>query len=298
MTVQNKPLGSFANGTFSQGGEDGILREIFGRLEIEHGSFCEFGAWDGKYLSNTYYFCKNGWSGWYIEGNESKYEDLKKNITQPNIDKICAYVMPSGENTLDNLLKRSKLYKEKSIEELDLLSIDIDSDDLAIWKSVNAFRPKVVIIEFNPTIPIDVFFENPPGESKGNSARAIYDYALSAGYGLVAAIGCNLIFVDKSVGAPHFTFLEIDDPSLGLGDRFFFGYDGSLIVQRTGKGARHSVPELIRVPWSGMRFAQPVDRIFRSHDLNRITRRLSHLLSRVRIALFHPLHSLREKTYK
>ncbi|NNG05856.1 MAG: hypothetical protein HKM95_17375 [Inquilinus sp.] len=298
MTAPNELLSSYANNAFSQAGEDGILREIFARLKIDKGTFCEFGAWDGQFLSNTHYFYKNGWSGWYIEGDRSRYEDLKRNITEPNIENICAFITRSGADTLDKLLVNSKLYKEKNVRELDLLSIDIDSDDLAIWKSVKEFRPKVVIIEFNPTIPIDVFFENPLGEFKGNSARSIYEHAQSIGYGLVANTRCNLIFVDKSIGAAHFTFLEIDDPSLTLGDRYFFGYDGSLIVQQTGNGAEHSVPELIRVPWSGMRFAQPVDRIFRKTSLNRPLRRLSHFLSKLRIALLHPLIFLTRKTYK
>ena len=127
MTVPNELLSSYANNAFSQAGEDGILREIFARLKIDKGTFCEFGAWDGQFLSNTHYFYKNGWSGWYIEGDRSRYEDLKRNITEPNIEKICAYVTRAGENTLDRLLVNSKLYKEKTIRELDLLSIDYDT---------------------------------------------------------------------------------------------------------------------------------------------------------------------------
>ena len=39
---------------FSQFGEDGIIEEIFKRLsDVSDKRCCEFGAWNGKFLSNT-----------------------------------------------------------------------------------------------------------------------------------------------------------------------------------------------------------------------------------------------------
>ena len=37
----------------SQIGQDGILQEIFRKLGLRKGFFCEFGAWDGVYLSTV-----------------------------------------------------------------------------------------------------------------------------------------------------------------------------------------------------------------------------------------------------
>ncbi|MCH8063598.1 MAG: hypothetical protein IH861_13975 [Chloroflexi bacterium] len=37
----------------SQDGEDGIVEFIFDRLGVEKGLCVEFGAWDGKHLSNN-----------------------------------------------------------------------------------------------------------------------------------------------------------------------------------------------------------------------------------------------------
>jgi hypothetical protein len=39
---------------YSQNGEDGIIDYILNKIPDKDNWCCEFGAWDGKYLSNTY----------------------------------------------------------------------------------------------------------------------------------------------------------------------------------------------------------------------------------------------------
>ena len=69
----------YRDNKYSQNGEDGIIGEICRRLGIAAGWFVEFGAWDGKNLSNCYNLvAHHGWSGVFIEGNPQKYEDLLK----------------------------------------------------------------------------------------------------------------------------------------------------------------------------------------------------------------------------
>ena len=46
-------LKQYEQNVYSQNGEDGIIGEIVKRLSIEEGYFIEFGAWDGKHLSNN-----------------------------------------------------------------------------------------------------------------------------------------------------------------------------------------------------------------------------------------------------
>ena len=54
-------LKKYKYNTYSQNGEDGILEEVFKRLGLdEFNKFwvVEFGAWDGKHLSNTFNLIK------------------------------------------------------------------------------------------------------------------------------------------------------------------------------------------------------------------------------------------------
>lgn len=287
-----QPLAQTRSNAFSQAGEDGVLAEIFTRLGIENGTFCEFGAWDGQHLSNTFAFYNKGWSGVYIEGNETRFGDLMANINRPDADNICAWVRTDGPSSLDALLAGSRLGKAGKLNALDLLSIDIDSDDLAIWKSLKNFRPKVVIIEINPTIPIDVYFENPQGQFLGNSARSTYEFARSQDYGLVATTACNMIFIDLHLPHQPLPILDLTDPSLTFGTRYFFGFDGSLIVKGANDQGAHMIPDIIRVPWNGARFAQPVAKSFRSTSQGKWTRRFWHFFSRIRLTLMHPIAAL------
>ena len=95
----------------SQNGEDGVIQELLLRLEgkINEEPWCvEFGAWDGKYISNTFALVeKKNWNAIYIEGSKSRYKDLLvtahkyKNITP--INKFVEQKRSHG-NSLDNIL--------------------------------------------------------------------------------------------------------------------------------------------------------------------------------------------------
>ncbi|MES1989339.1 MAG: hypothetical protein V4441_00115 [Pseudomonadota bacterium] len=210
-------------------------------------------------------------------------------MTRAGTDNICAWVMREGPTSLDALLDKSHVGKTGV---LDLLSIDIDSDDLAIWKSLKKFRPKVVVIEINPTIPIDVYFENPQGQFMGNSARSTFEFARSQDYGLVATTACNMIFIDLRLPHQPLPVLDLTDPSLTFGPRYFFGFDGSLVIKTANDQGAHAIPDVIRVPWNGARFAQPVSRTFRLASNSKWKRRFGHLLSRTRLTLMHPIAAL------
>ena len=72
------PLNKYGNNVYSQNGEDGILAYILDCLKIENEcSWCvEFGAWDGKHLSNTFNLVTKGWNSVYIEGDSQRFNDL------------------------------------------------------------------------------------------------------------------------------------------------------------------------------------------------------------------------------
>jgi len=148
--MENSTLLNARKNIYSQNGEDGVIELLTDFLDMKEGSFCEFGAWDGKYLSNTYNLLENkNWKGVYIEGDKERYNDLLKLKDQygDKLQTINAYVDHKGSNTLDNLLKDTFLEKN-----FDLLSIDVDGMDYHIWNAFLDYRPKLVIIEVNSNL--------------------------------------------------------------------------------------------------------------------------------------------------
>lgn len=125
-------LGAHAARVHSQGGEDGVLLRIFEKLGISRGYFVEFGAWDGLHLSNTAHLrLDHGWTGLLLEGSDRADGEL---VRRERVD---------AEN-IESLFARHAVPRD-----FDLLSIDIDGNDYWVWKAIEHYSPRVVIVEYN-----------------------------------------------------------------------------------------------------------------------------------------------------
>lgn len=229
-TIKN-PLFAYKKNITSQWGEDGLIEEIFNRIGTSTKLCIEFGAWDGKHFSNTWHLWHNKqWSALLIEGNPEKVTILEETTKAfPAVIPYCAFVTDSGETSLDSICE--KCIPEKTI---DLLSIDIDSDDFYILESLIT-QPRVIIIEYNPTIPPSISLVQEKGQYFGSSARAILDLAHTKGYMLAALTETNLILVQRK----DFSKLNITEPALEdifIPDHLtyvFTGYDGTPALSQT-----------------------------------------------------------------
>jgi hypothetical protein len=182
----------YRDNKYSQFGEDGIIEEICYRLGVKKGWFVEFGAWDGKHLSNTYNLLGNkGWQGVLIECDPEKYKALlhTKEAFPERLHTLCAIVGFEGESRLDSLLAKTPIPQD-----FELLSIDIDSYDWQVWNALEKYRPRIVIIESNCAIPPGIYQIHNPPASVGASFTALVNLGRSKGYQLVCHTG-NCIFI-------------------------------------------------------------------------------------------------------
>lgn len=238
------PLKTYSKNVYSQFGEDGIIEEILNRIArvapVDH--WCvEFGAWDGIYLSNTCNLIRNkGYKAVLIEGNPAKYRDLCRNLPSPDIIKICQFVTFEGDAALDAILKQSPIPGD-----FDFLSIDIDGCDYFIFESLTEYRPKLVCVEFNSTIPNEVDYVQPKDFSvmRGSSPKALVRLAVRKGYALVAATECNLFFAREDlrsaiIGSMDVTLESLRDDSDSRAF-LFCGYDGTILSNKSS----------IMMPW-------------------------------------------------
>lgn len=217
IEFRNNNLDGYATKSYSQEGEDMILKRLFGGQKF--GFYVDVGAHHPKRFSNTYYFYKKGWRGINIDampGSMIAFDKLRPrdiNIERPISDKkqILTYyafnepalntfskelaVEYEKENyfikftrdiettTLEDVLDRN-LPKNQDI---DFLSVDVEGLDFMVLKSNNfeKYKPKIVLIEI---------LGNSFSEIENNK---IADYLRQCGYSIFAKTVNTVFFINN-----------------------------------------------------------------------------------------------------
>lgn len=167
---------------YSQHGEDFLLEKIF--KNKDNGFFVEVGCVDGRRFSNTLFFEERGWQGLCIEAHNDYIEILRKNRTGSNVihaavgatnkSEVSFYADKRGslsslDQSKEEELKRDypsftgfkkqivplktldRIFDENSVQEIDILSLDIEGGEINALKGLNfsKYEPTVLIIEFD-----------------------------------------------------------------------------------------------------------------------------------------------------
>ncbi|ATE65026.1 hypothetical protein [Rhizorhabdus dicambivorans] len=192
-------LEPFGFKVYSQAEEDGIIEEIFRRLGVEKGWFCEIGVQNGLEC-NSLYLIHKGWNGAWIEGNKNQLEPIQQKFGPiiPSRLKLCIGMatVESVNELLDRLTPADR--------EIDFLSIDIDGNDIHLLEALRR-RPKVICIEYNAKFPANIVKRQVYDTQRfwrgtdyfGASLKALAEAADRMGYGLVGTniTGSNAFFV-------------------------------------------------------------------------------------------------------
>jgi hypothetical protein len=204
-----RKLNHFELQMYSQNGEDGILAEVFRRVGVADRYFVEFGVENGL-ETNTTYLLYAGWRGVWVDGNAEALAAARGSF-RPFLDAGALRVeqaFVTAENAAD-------LLRDAGVPaEFDLLSVDIDRNTYHLWRALDAFRPRVVVAEYNASVPACDDWVIPYDAGRlwngtvqyGASLKAFERLGRERGYALV---GCNLAGVNA--------FFVRDDL---LGDRF------------------------------------------------------------------------------
>ena len=201
--LENNKCGSsylkYAKNVYSQNGEDGIIEKILKDLEVTTGTVIEFGAWDGKYISNVYKLWKHGdFNAILIEGDKDKANSF-------NDIPGKASMFSAGTENKKGMLNEIG-YSDETKENLVLMSIDVDSCDYYIMESMEKYMPMVIIIETNNSFgPTEVY----KTYNSGCSMRAVWDLCKIKGYSMVAYTANAILVRNDLIGK-----LKEHDPSI------------------------------------------------------------------------------------
>lgn len=205
------PFVIFGTKVFSQSDEDGLTFEIIRRLGIQTGTFLEFGVGKGT-ENNTLALAASGWTGEWFGGETLAF-------TMPTESKVkFNEVWISRENILSLI---NDALKRLGVKDPDLLSIDLDGNDLFLIKEILSagYRPRIWICEYNakfvPPIEFSIEYSATHKWSSsdyfGASLTSINKVFEAYGYRPVccnAHTGANVFFVQSQ---DFFLFPEVPE---------------------------------------------------------------------------------------
>lgn len=186
-----KKVAPYGFKVFSQADEDGLIDEIFKRIGTTNKFFVEFGVGDGS-ENNTLFLLLQGWHGVWLDGSDAHALNISI-LLKPYLDSQQL----KFQQTIVTYQNINQLLSAQDVpEEIDLLSIDVDGQDIWIWHALTVTRPRVVAIEYNPMWRPPLCVGVPPNidhmwdhtNYQGASLNAIDLVAQLKGYKLV---GCS-----------------------------------------------------------------------------------------------------------
>jgi hypothetical protein len=192
LAADEGPLNRAEARVYSQNGEDGIIAWLLAQVGAPSRTFVEFGIEDGSECNTANLSRTFGWSGLLMEADPEQAERARAFYGRyRGVRVVVAHVTPEN---IDGLLR------EHAPPEVDLLSLDIDGNDLWVWRALTAIEPRVVAIEYNATfgpersvtVPykdgFDRYGEHASGFYHGASLAALAKVGADKGYALV---GCD-----------------------------------------------------------------------------------------------------------
>jgi len=213
--IKNNYFDGYALRSYSQEGEDMILRRLFEKQKT--GFYVDVGAHHPKRFSNTFFFYKKGWSGINIDAmpnsmslfdkirprdinlevpisekkqklkyymfNEPALNGFSKELAEKRDGKNHYKIISEKEmetSTLEEIFKNHLPYGQ----EIDFMTVDVEGLDLQVLKSNNwkRFRPKFMLVEILGSSINDI----------ANSKE--YKYLSGVGYEVFAKTVSTVIF--------------------------------------------------------------------------------------------------------
>lgn len=193
---------------YSQNGEDGIILHLLSKAGVVNRTIVEIGTEDARECNSANLVFNFGWNACLIEQDKEWAHKAREYLASMNagdrVRVINEGVTPDNVNAL--------LSQADVPDEMDVLSIDIDSFDYWVWQAVSGYRPRIVVIEYNASFGPDLSVTVPAPQDTGGSlpdytcyhgasVTALQKLGERKGYTLVGgdSNGVNAFFVRRDL---------------------------------------------------------------------------------------------------
>jgi hypothetical protein len=205
------PLDQVGFSRFSEFEEDGQLLYLLTLAGSKSRAVVEISSQDGRVCMATNLLVHHRWRGFLFDGDPVFVREGRRFFAAHPATRSAPPVMRAEWFTRDNV--NHVLAAAGVPDEVDVLSLDIDGNDLYLWSEMK-LRPRILICEFNNAVPSDLALTIPyrPGFSftalpaeqamfRSASLAAYVAVSRRKGYRLVGmnALGFNAIFLRDDV---------------------------------------------------------------------------------------------------
>lgn len=205
------PLEQVGFSRFSEFEEDGHLLYLLTLAGSDSRTVVEISSQDGRTCMATNLLVHHRWRGFLFDGDPVFVAEGRRFFARHPATRALPPFMQSEWFTRANV--NGVLASAGVPNEVDVLSLDIDGNDLHLW-NVMTLRPRILICEFNNVIPSELaltipyqadfnYAALPPDQALFRSASLAAYVAVSRrkGYRLVGinALGFNAIFLRDDV---------------------------------------------------------------------------------------------------
>jgi hypothetical protein len=201
---------------FSQNDEDGVLLHIFSLVGTTNKKVVEICAGDCVECNAANLIVNHSWRGLLFDGSAENIATGQRFYARCRDTFFYPPAMVQAWIAAENI---NALVSEHGFSgDVDLLSLDLDGMDFWVWKALTCIRPRVVVLEYNPTwgphrsvtVPYKSDFRLDWSRRPwchGASMSAFVKLGRDRGYRLVGThrLGVNAIFLRADTGTDHFS---------------------------------------------------------------------------------------------
>lgn len=223
FSVEITAVDQFRKASYSQSGEDLIVKFVFDCLGISKPSYLDVGAHHPHYISNTALFYENGSRGINIEPDPSLFnefllhrkDDINLNVGISNInEELDFYVISTPTLNTFSEEEAEKYSEQGDYNIIRTEKIEVKTLDFILNKYANNVFPQFLSIDaegvdeliikainFENNYPIVICIETITFSNTGNGIKnkSLISFIESKGYMIYADTNINIIFVKENL---------------------------------------------------------------------------------------------------